>query len=99
MDNALQVEPLYEQALISRAKLLLTEKQYEKSLADFNKYIELNKKNASAYHGRGKIHTAEGRYQEAVDDLTLAHELDQTNIAVLVDRANCYHSLKNMDLS
>lgn len=99
LNTALQVEPMYEQAIISRAKLLLNEKQYDKSLSDFNRFIDLNKKNSSAYHGRGKIYAFQGKHENAIENLTTAYNLDHNNLAALIDRANSYHSLKNLEMS
>ena len=50
----------------------------EVAIEDFSKAIELDPKNADAYHNRGNVYAKELRYQEAILDYSKAIELEPT---------------------
>jgi Tfp pilus assembly protein PilF len=54
LTTAIEIDPVYEQAIISRAKIFLSQKKYDEAIKDFNRYIDLNKKNSTAFQGRAK---------------------------------------------
>lgn len=57
----------------------LNEIRNEAALGEFDKAIQLNDKNAAAWHGRGVVKFNQGRFPEAVRDLRKAVELDSLN--------------------
>jgi tetratricopeptide (TPR) repeat protein len=62
----------------------LTERKgdYDRAIADFNKAIELDPKDAIAYGGRGFAYSSKADYDRAIADLTKAIELDPKNARI-----------------
>jgi len=67
------------------AVVLLTEKKYEESFAEFTQTLQDQPDFAGAYMGRGQCYYEMGRFLEALDDLT-------TSIHLIPDRAEIYIS-------
>jgi len=60
----------------NRGHYYLNQGEYDKALADFNKAIELDAKNAGAYDNRGVLYLRQGDYEKALSDVNKAIELD-----------------------
>jgi tetratricopeptide (TPR) repeat protein len=56
--------------------------QYDLAIADFNKALEADPKDAGTYNNRGIIYLLKGQYKRTIDDLTRAIDLDSKNAAV-----------------
>lgn len=70
------------------------------AVAEFTNAIKINPKKGGLYLQRGLAYLELDRYQEALDDLKLAHELDKQNKnAILVCRGRALAGLKKYDLS
>ena len=57
-----------------------------KSLADYDRAIQLNPNNAIAYYNRGLAKYALGKNQEAIADYDLAIKLDSNHAIAYVNR-------------
>ena len=53
---------------------------YNRAIADYNKFIEVNPVYAGAYHDRGRAYSKLGKYKRAIEDYDKAILLDP-NIA------------------
>ncbi len=63
------------------------------TIADFNKAIELNSKNAEAYINRGIAYNKIGNYNQAIVDYDKAIELDPKNAEAYNNRGTSYTKL------
>ncbi len=61
-------------------------KEYDKAIADHDKAIKLDPKNALAYNNRGNAHAAMGDYGMAVDDFDMALKLKPDFAEALFNR-------------
>jgi tetratricopeptide (TPR) repeat protein len=62
-------------------------KEADKALADYNKALELNPKDAVAYNNRGLVHHERGELDKALADYSMAITLDPTNPTFYENRA------------
>lgn len=70
------------------------------ALQDVKKYIESGEKlSADVYKLKGDLQTELGLYNEAINTLTKAIELDPENKDAYFVRAQCYFELNNFDVS
>lgn len=76
-NEALSLNPEYEEAYMGKAIALMQMKRYDESRKDFDKAIELNSRLAAAYANRGILNDRTGRYKDAVKDYRKALELDK----------------------
>ena len=87
-------EPITSDDFLKRGLDWLEKKQFEKCIIDFDKAIELDPKNASAYGERGII---KSRYLSdhigAIKDFTKEIEIDSPNAYAHLDRGNAYAEL------
>ncbi len=65
----------------------------------YDKAIELDRKEASHYAGRGDTYAKEGEYQFAIDDYTKAIRMDNTNATYYSSRADVYDEMGKYDLA
>jgi tetratricopeptide (TPR) repeat protein len=66
-----------------------TEKTF--TVADFNKAIEINPRDAAAYHNRGLIYGKGGQYDQAISDYTKALEIDPKSADAYNNRGISYY--------
>lgn len=50
--------------------------EYDRAIADFNRAIELNPKDAVAYYNRGNVYRKKGEYHRAISDYSKALEIN-----------------------
>jgi tetratricopeptide (TPR) repeat protein len=62
-----------------------------RAVADLNRAVALNPRNADAYNWLGWIHSRSKRYDEAITTLTKAIELRPNNGWAYYNRGNCYY--------
>ena len=77
-----------------RANAYLDSKQYEKSLVDFNKSIELDPKMALAYYCRGEMFLTLDKARQALIDFDSACNLKANESLYIVGRADAFYALK-----
>ena len=70
--------------------------QPKKALADFNKAIELDEKEAFFYHCRGDLILEYGNPREALIDLDIAVNLEPDNLLCLTRRADAFLKLNKL---
>lgn len=93
---------------VIRGTLFYQKTEYESSIADFDKAIELHPENKGAYYYRAISKEAVGDYQDALKDYTRAINsaskfmsgISDTAIAqAYVDRADLYRKLNKLELA
>jgi|GEM_PF-2619739 len=84
-----------------RARLYEVIHENDKALVDFSEALRVGPKEAGCHYDRALLYFKKGRYQEAVNDLTLAaarkDSADHNRIYQL--RAKCYEKLGKPDLA
>lgn len=68
--------PDYYDCLVYRGKMYLKAQNYESSIQDFARAIELNPKKGFAYLGKGTAEKELGKIDEAIKTLTLGLKSD-----------------------
>ena len=81
-------------AYINRGNAYQEIGQYDLSIGDFNRAIELSPQNGMAYNNRGFTFILMGKYEEAENDIKKSLELNPNNIYALNSMAELY-SAKN----
>jgi len=90
--------PDYAPAYLYRAKAHRHLKQYEKSLQDHSKAIELDPKDARSWTGRGAIYCDDlAHYDKALADFNKAIELDPKYAVAWHNRGVAYKRLRQYD--
>jgi len=77
----LELSPGHVEALLERGKARTAMKDFKQALADFNKVIALQPKNALAYQRRAKVKDFLKDYDGALSDLAVAVHL-QPDLAI-----------------
>jgi Flp pilus assembly protein TadD len=67
--------------------------KHRAAVKEYTKAIQLNPKDALAYHNRAVAHCRQGSYQQAVHDFTNAIKFDPNNATVYYNRAIAYGAL------
>lgn len=60
--------PSADEICVQNGAVYLKQGNYDKALAEFDKAIDINPKNADAYAGRGQLHVFEEAYDKAIAD-------------------------------
>lgn len=76
----------------------LQAKDFEGSLADFSRAIELNPKDARAYQGRSFVYHRMGQSQEAINDLSQAIKRTSPNNPVLLNDRAYFRAVAGIEL-
>ena len=71
--------------------------EYDKALADFNKYIEINPTEPLIYSNRGNLHGLMGNYDLALKDYSRSAELDSTKVDTYVNKGVTYIRMEQYD--
>ncbi len=79
-NNAIKLDPLYDQPYYYRGNLKFGAADYQGALADYSKAIELNAGFAEAYANRGNLYEAINRRDKACEDWVKADELGKPNL-------------------
>lgn len=91
---AAEKDPAFDRAYYSMGYAYYDLKQYEKSIQNFSKAIELNPKIADSYNGRGWVYGTINDYQNAINDFTKAIELKPDFKLAYNNRARAYLETK-----
>jgi putative PEP-CTERM system TPR-repeat lipoprotein len=68
--------PSFIQARLLTAMILVTQKRVDDSIAEINRILRINDKNALAHNLLGSAYMAKGKYDEGLKELSRATELD-----------------------
>ena len=98
--NKKYADAYYEQGLIFYESM-----EYDRSIDDFTKALEINpkdKENHKVYYMRGRAYLENRRYNEAINDFTKALEIcpdtdKATRFSIIESRGNSYHALNQKD--
>lgn len=74
-------------AIIDEGNRLYDEKKYTEAIATYTRAITADPTNADAHIGRGFAQSMIGNWEECVNDLNEAFEIDDTNLQLLNTRA------------
>lgn len=85
------------ETFFKNGKKLFQSKDYENSIANFTKAIELNQANYAYFHCRGQCYFALKKYDLAIHDFTKAVELYSKDANTFYNRGLCYVNLKKYD--
>ncbi|RHZ71996.1 hypothetical protein Glove_248g25 [Diversispora epigaea] len=79
-------------ALIIRGKFYQKMGEYEESIEDCNRALEIepNNVNALVVRGRGKTYSRIYKYEESITDLSKAIEIEPNNVDALISRGDAY---------
>ena len=91
--KAIELNPGEPEAYINRAAAYASTSEFDLSLRDLEASLALNPK-AEAYHNLGDIHFKQDNYEQAVQDYSMALELDHANTGAYLYRA---HALRYLD--
>ncbi len=91
---AIELDPNYTWAIVSRGLTYRKMECYEEALQDFNQAIELDPKSAWAIAFRGRTYRKMERYEEALQDFNQAIELDPKSAWAIAFRGQTYQSMK-----
>ncbi len=69
----------------------------DEAIADYDKAIELDPKDASVYYNRGVANSKQGKYEEAIADYDKAIELDPKDASVYYNRGYAKDELKKYE--
>lgn len=95
--KALNIETI-PYLLTQRAWLYKEAKEFQKSLADFSKYLEFYPDNTELLLERAKIYRELGEFQNAIDDCTKAIQIHVSK-ELLEERAINYERIGKVDLA
>jgi tetratricopeptide (TPR) repeat protein len=81
-ESALKIDPDDTEVMLRVGMIFYQVKKNARAVEIFNKVIEKDAKNASAYAGRGDAHLQTGEHQKAIDDFaeSLKHEAENTHV-------------------
>jgi tetratricopeptide (TPR) repeat protein len=99
-NNKQYADAYYEQGLVFYQSM-----EYDRSIDDFTKALEINpkdKENYKVYYMRGRSYMENRQYDLAINDFTKALEIcpdtdKTTRFAIIESRGNSYHALNNND--
>ncbi len=91
--KAIELNPGAPEAYINRAAAYASTSEFDLALRDLEASLALNPK-AEAYHNLGDIHFKQDNYEQAVQDYSMALELDHSNTGAYLYRA---HALRYLD--
>lgn len=92
-----QDEKNKEETLIERGQSCLNDGQLTKAEKIFLEVIQINPKDAKAYHFLGMIYLRQNEYRGAVEALRMATDLDQLNDTAYNNLGLALHSLKKYE--
>ena len=73
--------------------------EYDKAIADCDRAIELDPKDAMAYYGRGQAYDIKGEYDKAIADYNQAVKNRPKVAAFYVDRGDLYREIGDYNLA
>jgi predicted TPR repeat methyltransferase len=93
-DEALEVRPLFVQAMSNRATALLELKRYEDALQGFDNALAIDAEHAISWNNRANTLVAMRRFEEAVESYDKALQLAPTFLEARDNRLNALFELK-----
>ena len=94
LDRAIQIDPKYDFAIMTRGRTYRAIERYNDSLQDFTKLIERNNKNAEALAGRGETYRWMERYEEALTDFNCDIQIDPKYDFAIISRGRTYRAIE-----
>ena len=94
-DMASQKDPGFGRAYYTKGFAYYNLKQYDLSIENFTKSIELDPNIAEAFNGRGWVYGTIDDYQRALQDFSRAIEIDNSYALAYNNRAYTYLHLKD----
>jgi tetratricopeptide (TPR) repeat protein len=82
-DNALAVNPQFDDAWTEKGTLFAIIGQLERSIQCYNEALKINPRSASAYKNMGISYMKMGRLQEALDYMNRAFEIEPNNQSII----------------
>ncbi len=101
-NKVLSMDPNFQDAYVNRAFYVKEpQKDYEGALADYNKFIEINRagNNAFAYSNRGFVKYNLGNYSDALDDINASLKIDPENSYAYKNMALIYIAMDSLDVA
>ncbi len=80
---------------LDRANHLQNIQKYREAIADYNKYIQMNPYNHSAYQNRGTAHERLKEYDKALSDYSKVIELKPNDTIAYFNRGVVYDAINN----
>ncbi|MCT4593646.1 MAG: tetratricopeptide repeat protein [Anaeromicrobium sp.] len=84
-------------AFSTRGKILYYSGEEEKALEDFNKIIDLGRKNTESYYNRGTVYCKIGQIEKGLEDLNKAIELEPKHFKSYNNRGSVYKKMGKLD--
>ena len=97
LTRALELDPAYKLAVVTRGTAFLKQGKLQQALADFDRAIELDPQHAGAYHKRGLVLEKLGKSEDAIREFDQAIELNPEYGAAYFSRATLHTKLSNAD--
>eukprot|EP00605_Chrysophyceae_sp_TOSAG23-4_P001320 GSChrysophyteH1.ASY1.ANO1.1435.1 assembled CDS len=91
--SRLRTHPDDIKALFLRGTAFFKRQEYEASIEDLNRVIELDSSHLEAYYHRGMACTKLDSQEEAIQDLTKVLEMNSNHVNAAFARAACYNSI------
>lgn len=92
-----QIDTAYPDAIRNRANAYLADGRYEKALEDLSRLERRFPDSAYVYFTKGIAYHESGDYQQAINAFSITLEKDPKDAEALVNAANSYFMLKQMD--
>ena len=100
LDRALDIYPDYYQAYDLRGSIFITfYTEYDRSISDFSKAIEIKPNYIPAFYGLGYCYMMKENLPEAIKNYEKTIELDPDHIQAYVDLSKIYRKLGNIEKS
>ena len=95
LTRALETDPDFTLAVITRGTAFFKQEKYQEALADFDRAIQLDPQYAGAFHKRGLVLEKLGNLEGAIRDLDQAIALNPEYGAAFFSRATLHAKLSN----
>lgn len=99
LTSAIALNKADDHSMLLRGNVYFERQEFAKAMADYNRCLEINPRNASAYSSRGSCLGAQGQYEDALKDITKALEMDSTILRAYVNRGLIEYQTQRYDES
>lgn len=97
LNVAIQLQPVYAQALNNRGIIFSKQKRFAEAKQDFDKAIQYRRNYEEAYANRGMMLNDAGRFEEAISDFNKSITLNANPAPSLYNRARAQFALGRKD--
>ena len=97
--RAIELDPTFANAYISRGNAYSELKAYQKSVFDYTLAIKFDPENAGAYNSRGIAYCHLQKHPEAITDYTIAIEINPSEADIFYNRGLSYDALGKHDFA